>query len=288
MKIIITGGTGFIGSAVLNVLVARGHDVTAIVRSERAAAAVAAARATPVIGDLTDPSWLAERLAATDGAVHAAAPAHGTAAELDAGVVKAVAHAFGGTGRPYLHTGGAWVYGAGARIDEASPLDPPPIVAWRLPIEQTLLGSGVAATVVAPGIVHGHGRGIPTLIAGGPRTPGGALTVIGDGRQHWITVHVDDLADLYALLLERGSGLGRVIGASGANPSVRRLATAAAGPAGVVVAEPVADSRARLGGPFADALLISQQATGERARSLGWTPSRPSLLTEFAAGSYRG
>lgn len=287
MKIITTGGTGFIGSAVLDVLVTRGHDVTSIVRSERAAGTVAAAGATPLIGDLTDPSWLAERLAAADGAVHAATPGDRTAADFDTAVVKAVGHAFGGTDRPYLHTGGVWVYGENPAVTEGSPLDPPAIVAWRPPVEQALLGSGVAATVVAPGIVYGHGRGIPALIPGGPRTPSGALTMIGDGHQRWTTVHVDDLAELYALLLERGSGLGHVLGVSGDNPTVRELASAVAGPAGVV-AEDATDTRSRLGAPFADALLIDQAADGAKARSLGWAPARPSLLSEFGRGSYAG
>ncbi|WP_395726261.1 NAD-dependent epimerase/dehydratase family protein [Nakamurella sp.] len=287
MKIIITGGTGFIGGAVLRQLVAHGHEVTAIVRSGAAAEAAATARATPLIGDLTDIAWLADQLGKADGAVHAATPGDASAAGFDTGVVKAVGHAFGGTGRPYLHTGGIWVYGANPNIVEGSPFDPPALVAWRLPVERSLLDSDVAATVVAPGIVHGHGRGIPALVAGGPRAASGALTMIGDGSQHWVTVHVDDLAELYVLLLERGSGLGTIIGASGENPTVRQLATAAAGPAGVLAAS-VSDSRTRLGDDFADALLISQQATGERARSLGWSPSRPGLVAEFVSGSYAG
>jgi nucleoside-diphosphate-sugar epimerase len=177
------------------------------------------------------------------------------------------------------------VYGANPSIIEQSPFDPPALVAWRLPVERSLLDSGVAATVVAPGIVHGLGRGIPALISGAPRAASGALTMIGDGSQHWVTVHVDDLAELYVLLVERGSGLGTIIAASGENPTVRQLATAAAGPAGVL-ATSVPDTRTRLGDEFADALLISQQATGEQARSLGWSPSRSGLLTEFVSGSY--
>lgn len=168
-------------------------------------------------------------------------------------------------------------------------VDPPVIVAWRPAVENDLLASGIAATVASPGVVYGHGRGIPALIPGGPRTGSGALTTIGDGHQRWATVHVDDLAELYVLLLEKGSGFGRVIAGGGDNPAVRDLTHAVAGSAGVAP-ETDETTRARLGAGFADALLLDQRASGGRARALGWSPSRPSLLEEFTNGSnsYRG
>lgn len=279
MKIILTGGTGFIGGAVLSQLVAHGHQVTAVVRSDRSAAAVTAAGATALSGDLTDTGWLADHLARSDGAVHAATPGDASAADFDAGIVAAVRQVYTGTERPYLHTSGVWEFGTNPDITEESPLDPPALVAWRLPIEQELLDAEVAATLVAPGIVHGYGKGIPAMLAAGPRNADGALIMVGDGQQHWTTVHVDDLAALYVLLLERGSGLGRVLGVSGENPTVREVATAIAGR---VQAQTPEQSRDRLGAAFADALLLDQQAAGERARSLGWTPSRPGLLAELA------
>ncbi len=285
MNTFLTGGTGFVGSAVLDHLVRRGHTVTALVRSEQAAARVAEHGAAPLVGDITDVGWLSDRLQAHDAAIHTAAPGDGSAAEFDTGVVKAVAATFGGTARPYLHTGGVWVYGNGALITEDTTAAPPTITAWRLDVENALLASDLAATVVVPGIVYGHGKGIPALISGAPRSASGELTLIGDGEQHWTTVHVDDLAELYVLVLERGSGLGHVLGVSGNNPTVRELGLAAAGDDGVV-AESTDDTRVRFGGAFADALLLDQQASGAKARSLGWAPTRPGLLEEFSIGSY--
>lgn len=46
------------------------------------------------------------------------------------------------------------------------------------------------------------------------------------------------------------------------------------------------DSRARLGGPFPDALPLDKQATGAKARALGWTPTGPPLIDEFTTGTY--
>jgi hypothetical protein len=50
--------------------------------------------------------------------------------------------------------------------------------------------------------------------------------------------------------------------------------------------ETVDSTRERLGGPFADALLLDQQASGAKARSLGWVPTRRTLLEEFSDGTY--
>lgn len=285
MNTLLTGGTGYVGGAVLDLLIRRGHTVTAVVRSQKAAAAVRTLGAAPLVGDITDVNWLSKHLRTADAAIHAAAPGDGSAAAFDAAVIKAVIDAFADTAKSYVHTGGVWVYGNGSRITEAGPFSPPAITAWRPDLEREVLTAGLAATVVVPGIVYGHGRGIPGLISGGPRTASGALTVIGDGRQHWTTVHVEDLAALYVLVLERGSGLGHVIGVSGTNPTVRELGEAVAGVAGVHP-ETADSSRKRLGGPFADALLMDQQATGAKARSLGWVPTRRPLLAEFAEGSY--
>jgi nucleoside-diphosphate-sugar epimerase len=280
MKVLLTGSTGYVGSAVLEALVARGHDVLAVTRSASSAEQARAGGATAVVGDLGDAAWFTARLDEVDAAIHLAAADDGSSAELDDGVIDAVVAAFGGTDKPYLHTSGVWIFGAGADLTEDGPLQPPAIVAWRVEREQRLLASGVRATVIAPAIVYGRKGGIPVgVVAGGPRDEGGALLLVGDGTQHWTTVHVDDLADLYVLALEAGPAGERIIAAGGDNPTARQVAEAAAGE---VAAESVEATRARLGEAFADALLLDQQASGARARALGWRPSRPSLLEELA------
>ncbi|MDM7831586.1 NmrA family NAD(P)-binding protein [Cellulomonas edaphi] len=282
MKVLLTGATGYVGSAVLSALLERGHDVLALVRSDAAADKVRSAGATAVVGDLGDTAWLVERLRSVDGAIHTAAADDGTSAQLDDGVIDAVLEAFGGTEKPYLHTSGVWVWGSSADVTEDAPLDPPAIVQWRLAREARLLASDLRVSVVAPAIVYGHGGGIPVgVVAGGPRDDDGALLLVGEGAQHWSTVHRDDLAELYALILEAAPRGERFIGAGGHNPTAREVAEAAAGR---VAPEPVEATRARLGAPFADALLLDQQASGAKARALGWRPSRPTLIEELARG----
>ncbi|HEY8588006.1 MAG TPA: NAD-dependent epimerase/dehydratase family protein [Naasia sp.] len=280
MQILLTGGTGYIGSAVLDALAAKGHDVTVAVRSEDAATKVGLKGAKAVVGDITDPAWFAERLREADGAVHTAA---GGGAAMDAAVLDAVIDAFAGTGKPYVHTGGVWSWGSSADISESDPHSPPALTAWRDEQEARILASDVQASVLAPAIVYGYGGGIPAgVIAGAPRNEHGALRLVGDGSQHWATVHVDDLADLYVRVLEQAPGGGTYIGANGENPTVRELAEAAAGEGGSVVAESAEETRARLGEGFADALLLDQQAIGRLAReTFGWEPTRPSILVEL-------
>ena len=147
-------------------------------------------------------------------------------------------------------------------------------------IEERLLASCVAATIVVPGIVYGHGRGLAGLVTDAPRTGSGALRLIGDGEQRWTWVHVDDLARLYNSPCYTRGAIGRVIGSDGSPTTVRALAEAA--PRGRSGRRPgaAAATRERLGAAFADALLLDQDARGAKARSLGWEPEHTSVLDE--------
>jgi nucleoside-diphosphate-sugar epimerase len=275
MKILLTGGTGYIGSAVLDRLIAAEHQVTAIVRSQKSSLRVTDAGATAVIGDLFDKAWLASELEQHDAAIHTAGGGEHDA-EINDTVIDAVLEAFSGTAKPFIHTGGIWAYGNNASIHESHELKPPAVAAWRAAGEQRLLESDIKASVIQPGIVYGHGRGIPAML-----TPeDGTLTLFGSGEQRWVTVHVDDLAELYVLALDNAPGGEAYVGASGHNPTVRELGEAVAEN---VTPESDEATVARLGG-FGEALLLDQQASGEKARSLGWSPSRPSLVEELRAG----
>lgn len=282
MTLLLTGATGYIGSAVLDALIADGHDVLAVVRSEASAERVASAGATAIVGDVTDAAWFARVLADTDGAIHAAAP-DADAAAFNTAVVDAAVQAYAGTAKRFVLTSGVWEFGAGEALADDGPLAPPALVAWRVPIEERLLASGIDAVIVAPGVVYGHGRGLVGLVTDGPRTADGELTLVGDGEQRWSLVHVDDLARLYVTALTNPQASGRVLGVDGSPTTVRTIAEAAAAASGApgVAVEPVEATRERLGAAFADALLLDQAADGAKARSLGWTPARASVLDEI-------
>jgi nucleoside-diphosphate-sugar epimerase len=292
MKVVLTGATGFIGSHVLADLDKHGHEVTALVRDDIQAEAVAARDATPVVVDLYDRTAVAKLLGDADGAIHTASPGDATSADLDSAVVDAVLDAFSGTGKPYLQISGLWIYGANPSITEASPVNAPALVSWKEPIERRVLGAGdMRGVVIVSSVAYGDGGGgIPGLLLGSPRDDAGNLIMLGTGQQHWSTVHVADLADFFRRVLEDDSARGRYVIGNGVNPTVVELTQAAAVAAAAPGAVPGSadEARARLGDYFAEVLLLDQGTDAARARSeLGWYPAHPSLSDEFRRGSYR-
>jgi len=292
MKVALTGGTGFIGSHVLTKLHKHGHDVTALVRDRDQGDVVAANGAMPLVVDLYDRPAVVSALSAADGAIHTASPGDATSADLDSAVVDAVIDAFVGTGKPYLHISGVWVYGDNPVITEESPFNAPPLVSWKEPIERRVLDAkGMRGVVIVSSVAYGDGGGgIPGLLLGSPRDGAGNLIMLGTGRQHWSTVHVADLADFFRRALESDAARGYYVIGDGANSTVAELTAAAAVAAGAPAAVPGSDdeARARLGDYFAGVLLLDQATMAAKARTdLDWHPTRPTLIDEFRNGSYR-
>src|SRR4029077_9073943 len=155
MNVLLTGATGYIGSNVLAALLAAGHEVLAVTRSETSAQRAREAGAKAVVHDLTDAAWLVDELRSVDAAIHTAATWDASNPAFDDAVIDAAVAAFAGTDKRYLHTSGIWIWGAGQVVEDA-PLDPPSIVAWRVERENRLLGADVRATIIAPAIVYGH------------------------------------------------------------------------------------------------------------------------------------
>lgn len=270
MKVFLTGATGYIGSAVLRALLANGHAVTAAVRNEEKAAIVRETGAKAVVVDLTDRAALAPLLRQSEGVIHTA-----SAAEVDPSFVPAVLNELVHSTTQFVHTSGIWLFGDNPNITEVSEPMPPEVVAWRVPIDRQVINSNVNTAIIAPAVVYGGQGGLTQLLAGDGSAP---VSLVGDGAQRWTLVHVDDLADLYVRVLEKGAAVGYVIAASGENPTVREIAESAGTDPQLLEETPDA-SRERLGTAFADALLQDQAATGEYAKqAYGWSPSRGGWL----------
>lgn len=283
MAILVTGATGYIGAVVCEKLRERGEEVLGLARSPEAAAKLEAAGIRPLNGSLAEPQTVAAAAKQAGGVIHTAMAWGADAPALDRGVVEAVLGALAGSGKPFVCTSGVWVMGntKGRLAGEMFPLQPAPLVAWRPAVERLVLDASeqkVRGVVIRPAMVYGRQGG---MIAG---WLAGKMPVVGDGTNHWSFVHVDDLADLYVLALERAPAGSIYVAADGPAFPVKQLAEAA----GITELVPVEQARQTLG-PMADALVLDQRIGSTRAgRELGWRPSRPTVLELLKRGYFAG
>jgi nucleoside-diphosphate-sugar epimerase len=286
MKVFVTGGSGYIGQATIGALRRGGHEVTALVRGEHGAQAVAGLGATPVMGTLADLGTLRDAAASADGVIHLAQARGPQAPQADRDAAAAMQDGAGAS--PYVHTGGTWIYGnTRGLVSEDTPPAPPPIVAWRLDNEKQVLAlaaSGGRPVVIMPGVVYGKGAGLIEQFLIAPARDRQVVHYIGDGANHWSLVHVDDIAELYVLALgaPAGSVYSGVTHTGLTMAEVAEAASHAAGCPGRTAPVSIEQAHAEMG-PIADAFALDQQVSSARARSeLGWDPPARDVLAEIA------
>jgi nucleoside-diphosphate-sugar epimerase len=285
MKVLVTGGSGYLGQATIRALRAHGHQPVAVVRSDAAAQRVESLGAVAVRGGLTDAAVLRGAAEDADAAIHLAQERGPDTATVDLAAATAIQDGLGS--RPYVHTGGAWVYGntIGA-VDETAPQSPPPITAWRADNEKRVLAraaDGGHPVLVMPGVVYGYGGGLIGEFLGKPASAGSAH-YIGDGENRWAMVHVDDVAELYVAALSAPAG-GVYAGVDDTqSPTMRQVAEAvsvAAGRPGTATSITIDQARHEFG-PLADAFALDQRMSAARARrELHWAPADRDILTEL-------
>jgi nucleoside-diphosphate-sugar epimerase len=283
MRVFLTGGSGYVGTATIAALVRAGHDVTAIARSDDATKTVAELGAEPVRGGLHDLDVLRAAAAKADGAIHLGMVRGEDTAAVDLAAAEAILDGLGGG--TYVHTGGTWVYGnTDGVVNEDALLQPPKITSWRAANEKKIMASGGRPVLVMPGLVYGRSAGLIEAFFTEPARSSGEVAYIGDGSQRWALVHVDDIADLYVRALEAPAG-AVYAGVSDQNIPMIDIAKAISGPAGCpgkTVSISLAEAERRMG-PIAEAFALDQQLTGERARQqLGWQPAHLDALKELA------
>jgi len=294
MKVFVTGASGWVASAVIPELVAAGHTVSGLARSDASAAEVERRGATVVRGSLTDPDVVAAAAAAADGVVHLAFP-HDNMNDLNAaglterGALAAITDALAGTGKPVVAASGApTVPGRPSTEDDVlSPLGP---TAARGENEAILLSSaerGVRpATVRLPRSVHGEGdaHGFIAQLVRMFRAAGTAMYV-GEGTNRWCAVHVADAAHLFRLALEGAPAGARLHAVGDEGIAVRTIAEALAARMDL----PVASVEPEALGFYGMMQTIDHATTATKTRALlDWEPTHPGLLDDIAAGHYDG
>ncbi|MFF4341467.1 SDR family oxidoreductase [Kitasatospora sp. NPDC001540] len=297
MHVFVTGGSGQTGPAVVAELVAAGHTVTALARSDAAAARLASLGAAPHRGSLDDLDRLRSGAEAADAVLHMAFG--GDFSDLDdmrrrdRTAIQALGRPLEGTGKPFVSTSGTLVLPAGREATEEDEPDASGLAAFRIAGERACLdfaARGVRASVVrlAP-TVHGpadHGF-VPMLVATARKT--GVSAYVGDGGNRWPAVHRLDAAVLFRLALEQAPAGSVLHGVAESGVTFRSIAETIARGLGLPTASLTpAEAATHFASPFmATAYAFDGPVSSARTRGLlGWSPTGPTLLEDLEHGDY--
>jgi len=296
MRVFVTGASGWIGSATVDELLAAGHEVTGLARSDASAAALRAKGALVRRGDLDDLDGIRAGAAGADAVVHLANkhdfsnPAVSNAAERAA--VRTIGDALVGTDRPFLLASGVagLTKSRPATEDDASTAhgpDSPRGGAENLALEFVDRGVRTVSLRFAP-TVHGTGdHGFIATIAAVAREKG-VSGYPGDGTNRWSAVHRLDAARMVALGLEKAPAGARLHAVAEQGVRTREIADAIGRtfnlPVTSINPDDVGDHFGWVGAFFAMDLTATSTAT---RNLLGWTPTGPTLIEDLDTGAYR-
>lgn len=307
MRVFVTGGTGHSGSYIVPELIAAGHEVTGLARSDASAAALSALGAKVRRGDLQDLDGLKEAAADSDGVIHVAhrqdlLPSGGmdavAAAELP--IMLAYGEALAGTGKPLVTAGSIGSPGNLRRpVTENDPALPSGeehkgTLRARNVVERTVIDlaeQGVRSSVVRiANIAHSttdRAGFLPTLIALAKEK--GFVGYPGDGANLWNAVHIRDAAALFRLALEKAPAGTYWHAVEDRGIPFRAIAEAIADRLGLPAVS-VPDDALMTPGYFGFLTNIVTQSYPASnlitRRTLGWEPVRPGLLADLNNGHY--
>lgn len=293
MRVFVTGATGFVGFAVAQELIAAGHKVLGLTRSDEGALALQAIGAEAHSGGLDDLDSLRTATAASDGVIHCAFDHDFTrfaaSCELDRQAIETIGKELAGTGRPFVVTSGISALAPGRTATEDD-MPAPPTAAYPRVSERTALqvaDLGVPTSVVRLPQVHDPVKqGFVTYLILAARQKG-VSAYIEEGANRWAAVHRADAARLYRLALEKAAPLARYNTVGEEGVPLREIAEAIGRglniPVRSISKEEAAAHFGFLGGFAGLDMPASSALTQQR---LGWTPAGPSLIEDLTAMNY--
>lgn len=294
MKVFVTGATGFVGTAVVQELLANGHQVLGLARSEESANKLVAAGAEAHRGDLNDFESLKSGAIASDAVIHLGFVHDFTRFEemciLDGKVIETIGEALVGTEKPFLITSGTALFSKdGLTIETDRSVNPHPRIATENAAD-TVAAKGVKVAVVrlSPSV---HGKGdiigfVPTLIRIAKEK--GKSAVINDGNNFWPAVHKLDAAKLYRLALEKPFKSGtRYHAVAEQGIPFKNIAGFIAERLQVPLVSITNDEAAEHFGWFAHFAKLNNLTSSEETKKvLGWEPQYPTLMDDLKSDVY--
>ena len=298
MRVFVTGATGWIGSAVVPELLAAGHQVVGLARSDAGAAALRDAGAEVERGTLDDLGLLRSAAAAADGVIHLAfkheeafSGDFPAAVAADLRAIETFGEALADSGKPLVIASGLAGHTGGALVTERDLPSPDSPAGHRTRSERTALAladSGVrSASVRLAPTVHGEGDHgfVATLVA--IARDAGASGYVGDGANRWPAVHRSDAARLFRLAVESAPAGTVLHAAAEEGVPMRAIAESIGRQLDVPVAAVDPADVAERFGWLAQFVAVDVRASSAATRELlGWEPTGPTLLDDLDNGRY--